>query len=597
MSSFKFLMLNVKFKMTYKFSISSKFKMEFTELLGSILFLNSKFNPDSYRGQNLKFVFPFLLLAIALPSIAQDDDNLKGSLEIIKTAKIDLGQANRNFEKINNVQTVQPHKPLEYNPQEVELSLPKLDTKIKVVTTKVADLDKLYGDYVKVGFGNYTSPYLEAFLNNKRSEKYTYGAHLKHFSSKNGPVRNSGLSENQVDVYGKYIGKKTILRGNAGYQRNRYNFYGYDHQSEPGASGDSLKQLFHNVAISVGLENKNKQDKFNYNTDVNYYNFSTFTKAKESEVLWNLKSDYWLDTDKTILVDAGLSVSKRSDSSSISRTLFTIKPALLYKINDKFSIIGGFNIAYANDTVKDYTKFHLYPRINAEYKVVENKVIAFAGIDGDMQKNTLRTLSRENPYLGSDVALFHTNKTMDLYAGIKGGLKGGVSYKLKIANTSYKYLYFFNNGFTDTSKFTVLYDKNTVNVFSLGGELGYEMSSSFRAALAATYFNYSMNSAIPTPWHRPDFTGSVLATYNLNRKVYFNADFYYIGGLKGKNYLSGQEVNLKGIADLNLKIDYLFSRSFSAFVEVNNILSQKYQRYLYYPTKGVNVLAGLTYSF
>ncbi len=540
-----------------------------------------------------------LLMLGASASFAQDEGRLAGSMEIVKNAKIELPAANRHFEKINNVQPVPPSStaPLEYTAQEIELLLPRLDTKVKIVTIKNEDLNKLYGDYIKIGFGNYTSPYLEAFFNNKRNEKATYGLHLKHFSSKNGPVKNSGMSENQVDLYGKYIGKTTILRGSIGYLRNRHNFYGYDQFREPSAGGDSLKQVFNTFVVSAGLENKNKQAKFNYNTDLNYYNFSSYTGAKEGEILWNLKSDYWLASDKSILVEAGVSSARRTDSSSISRTLVSVKPALLYKVNDKFRVTGGINLAYSNDTITDYPKFHLYPRLNAEYNLAENKVIAFAGLDGDMQKNTLRTLSRENPFLEPDVPLFHTNKTLDLYGGIKGGLKGGVTYQIKVSTANYKYLYFFNNALTDTSRFTVLYNKNTVNILNLGGELGYEVSRSFRLGLAAGYFKYTMSDTITSAWHRPDFTGSVLATYNLNQKVYFNADFYYLGGLKGKNYLSGQEINLKGIADLNFKIDYLFSRSFSAFIEVNNILSQKYQRYLYYSNKGINVLAGLTYSF
>ena len=539
-----------------------------------------------------------LILILTVTSVAnvvaQDDNNLNGTVTIEKNAKIELGTANRNFEKINNIQPSQPHKPLDYTAQEVELVLPKLDTKVKVAPLKDGTLSKLYGDYVKVGFGNYVTPYLEAFTNNKRNEKYTYGAHVKHFSSQNGPVKNSGLSENMAEVYGRYIGKSTILRGSAGYQRNRYNFYGYNHALDAG--GDTLKQVFNTFVISAGIENKNKQDKFNYNTDLNYYNFSTFTKAQESELLWNYKTDYWLDIDKQILVDGGLSISKRTDSSTINRTLFTIKPALQYKVSDKLTLIGGFNVAYANDTVKNYPKLHLYPRINAEYKLFDTRLIVFGGLDGEMQKNTLRTLSKENPYLNSNVALSHTNKTSDFYAGIKGGLKGGITYKLKISDANYKYLYFFNNAFSDTSKFDVLYDKGNVNVFNLNGEIGYELSNKFRLAVAGAYYKYTM-SQLQQAWQRPTSTVSILATYNLNQKVYFNADFYYIGGLRGKNFVTGQEVKLNGINDLNLKIDYLFSKQFSAFIEANNIFGKKYQRYLYYSNKGINVLAGLTYSF
>ncbi len=529
--------------------------------------------------------------------IAQEDGNLKGALVIDKNAKLELSIANRNFEKITNVQPVEEPKAVTYtNFQEVELILPKLDTKIKVVTMKTSDLTKLYGNYVKVGFGNYTTPYLEAFLNSKRNEKYSYGIHLKHFSSKNGPVLHSGLSENMVEAYATYIGDKVVVKGNAGFRRNCYNYYGYDHIESPVASEDSLRQFFNTINVTVGFENKNKNSTLNYNTNFSFYNLETLRNGWENEFLWNLATDYKLNANMKILLDGGVSYTSRTDSSSINRTLILAKPALFWQVSEKLKLVAGLNVAYANDTITDYANFHLYPRANVEYKLVDNKVVAFGGLEGDMQKNTLRSFSTENPFLGSNVSLFHTNKLLDFYGGIMGGLKGGINYKLKLSSASYKYLSFFNNSSTDTSTFTVLYNTDPLDVVTVSGEVGYEISGDFRLAFATSYFNYDVRN-VEKPWHRPDYTGSILATYNLNKKLYFNADFYYIGGLRGKNYVTGQEIYLKEIADLNVKVDYLFSKSFSTFVEVNNILSQKYQRYLYYNNKGINVLAGLTFSF
>ena len=128
---------------------------------------------SKYKFLKMKLRFILLLSFILITSIsfAQDDDNLKGELVIKKEAKIELGPVNRNFEKINNIQPSQPHKPLEYKAQEVELLLPKLDTKVKVRPLGEETISKLYGDYLKLGFGNYTTPYIEAFFNNKRDEK------------------------------------------------------------------------------------------------------------------------------------------------------------------------------------------------------------------------------------------------------------------------------------------------------------------------------------------------------------------------------------------------------------------------------------------
>ena len=54
---------------------------------------------------------------------------------------------------------------------------------------------------------------------------------------------------------------------------------------------------------------------------------------------------------------------------------------------------------------------------------------------------------------------------------------------------------------------------------------------------------------------------------------------------------------LKPIIDLNLKFTYLLSDHWDVFVSANNILNKSYQRYLYYPTQGVNFLGGMSYSF
>ena len=159
---------------------------------------------------------------------------------------------------------------------------------------------------------------------------------------------------------------------------------------------------------------------------------------------------------------------------------------------------------------------------------------------------------------------------------------------------SYGNQYFFTNSETDSSQFTVLYDK--AGVFSLDGGLFYDLNSAWRISANMLYNSWKTDVQAEA-WHRPTFQSSIGIQYNLQRKIYFNAEMYYISGIQGINLESKQVVKLNDIADLSLKTEYRFSNTFSAFLELNNILSQKYQRYLYYQVKGINVLAGLTYSF
>jgi hypothetical protein len=535
----------------------------------------------------LKLFGVLIAFSGALTSFGQDE----GKWKVEKSnKKIILPEATRNYDKVT-VETPQtPTEQQNYEIHDVDINLPKLTTKINVAKMGEDKLKKLYGNYIKAGFGNYTTPYLEAFFNNKRSEKLGYGLHLKHFSSTNGPVKNSGLSQNQGDAYLRYFGKSFVFTSGLNYNANRYNYYGYNH--ELNANKDTLKHSFHTFALNAGIKSINPEATLTYNLNVNYYNFGDNLKASENEFLITDTSRYKIDSDRAISADGILSISSRKDSGTVNRALFQIRPAYVLT-QDKYKVIAGFNLAYTNDTAFK-SSVHLYPRVHAEYAVVPGMFGVFGGIDGGMQKNTLRSFTYQNPYLRNNVPLSQTNKAFEIYGGAQGNVSG-LNYRAKLSYGNYKNLYLFNNSFTDTSRFTVLYDKSA-NVLNLEGDLGYELTETFRVGLNLNYFNYG-TTTFAKAYHRPNFITRLSATYNLYKKIYFNADIYYISGLYGRNFISKKDVALPTIVDLNLKLDYRVSNVFSAFIEANNLLNQKYQRYLYYPVKGINVIAGIAYSF
>ena len=68
---------------------------------------------------------------------------------------------------------------------------------------------------------------------------------------------------------------------------------------------------------------------------------------------------------------------------------------------------------------------------------------------------------------------------------------------------------------------------------------------------------------------------------------------YIYSCLTRNEFFSFEPKKLKDIADLNAEITYLFSPQFSAFVKLNNIFGQNYQRYYNYPQMGLNFVAGI----
>ena len=113
--------------------------------------------------------------------------------------------------------------------------------------------------------------------------------------------------------------------------------------------------------------------------------------------------------------------------------------------------------------------------------------------------------------------------------------------------------------------------------------------------IKADFYNYSLTT-LPAAFHRPNFTANFFTKYNIGKNLLFNIDFYYISGIKARNS-SLEQQSISPIADLNLKGEYILKDNFSVFASLNNILSNKYQRYLNYSNRGFQAMLGFTYAF
>jgi outer membrane receptor protein involved in Fe transport len=136
-----------------------------------------------------------------------------------------------------------------------------------------------------------------------------------------------------------------------------------------------------------------------------------------------------------------------------------------------------------------------------------------------------------------------------------------------------------------------------VKVTTFSGQVGYQIQDIWQSNFKFDVNVYSGLGNLEGAWHRPAFNAIWTNTFTVKDKLLLASDFYMMTGLKGKNYVTDREVKLKSIIDLNFKATYLLSDHLNLFISVNNILNKSYQRYLYYPTQGVNFLGGLSYSF
>jgi hypothetical protein len=151
----------------------------------------------------------------------------------------------------------------------------------------------------------------------------------------------------------------------------------------------------------------------------------------------------------------------------------------------------------------------------------------------------------------------------------------------------------------DSSKFELIYTggQKKVQVLNVSGQFNYQINERFLSVFKFDYNSYSNLGELEKPFGRPMLNISFTNSITFKDKIIISPDVYYMNGLYGWNAIERKSIKLDDILDLNLKVNYLVTKKFNAYVSTNNLLGKNYQRYLNYQTLGLNYTVGLAYSF
>lgn len=544
------------------------------------------------------FLSMLILFFVAAMANAQEPFEKQSELEdveieIVKDREIVLPKASRNFDKVPPTTFPEPAGELEYFYSTINFPLPLLDIRMRPLRVRDASLEKTYGNYVRGGLGNFATTYLEGYFNSKRNEDYSYGAHLNWFNQNRGPVgdKDSGSGEVQFSLFGKYFTPRLTFSAEGGVDRQQVRFYG-----NPEPVEEVEKQIYQSIYLQGGMENTSPDDQVQFESRLRLNLLTDEFDGRESELEASLQasSDLTDEISLNVASDLALIGRKGQEFDNNSRTLFRVRPQVGFEY-EGFRILAGVNAVYENDTLSGFNKFHLYPVAQASYTFSE-KVDLFAGVTGDIQKNTLRTMAAENPFIAPDEPIYHSNQTIGFFGGMKGKLTPEMGFEAGFNFSNYKNLYFFLNDTTRQEQFNILYDPGNTGVINLYGAFGYTRSDEWSVHVRGDYWGYG-TSDIGEAWHRPNYQLTATAFYNLFDKVRLNAEAYAIGGIRGYDFTTNEVVDLKAAFDLNFLAEYTFSSQVSAFVQFNNIFSKEYELYYRYPVRGLQFMIGASYSF
>src|SRR5690606_20513529 len=127
----------------------------------------------------LQQILVIAMAVIVVPAIAQDVPPGQGrdgeiedlQIEIIKERQITLPPANRNFQKIPPRPAEQVPASVIYDFREFNFQAPEVSPRIRPLRLRQESNSQTYGGYLSLGYGNYGSPYAEAFLNSGKDQR------------------------------------------------------------------------------------------------------------------------------------------------------------------------------------------------------------------------------------------------------------------------------------------------------------------------------------------------------------------------------------------------------------------------------------------
>ena len=492
----------------------------------------------------------------------------------------------------------------------------------------VGKKERLFDNYLALGFGNYTTPFIEFFLHQNRKFETDYGIYLKYTSSENG-VKNTFLNNefSTLNLGGFYLKEErgfTWKIGGNMYQK-QYNWYGLPNISFDNNTINSIaaKQTygFYEVESEVVFEDSYFDnikgalslfdDKFG-STEVGL-SIKPSLKIPLGFISKNL-SELELQTNINYL--QGEFEQNYLNNSNIKYSFFNLGIHPVYRVNwNKLSIKLGSKIYLSSDIENSLTDILAYPDLEITYPVITNLINFYAGAGGDLHMNSFKKFSEQNPFVSPTLFLTQTNEQYNLFGGINGTISSNISFNVK---ASYKSdedhaLFVRNNsksngifnastsllGYEYGNSFNVFYDD--ISTLSIFGEI--EVDASKRFSIGA---NIQTNSYATTfqqeAWNLPKIEGAIYGKYK-NNNWYANANIFFVGSRMDVQYngtfpstIASIE-SLDAFTDINLNGGYHFSDFFSAFVKLNNILGTDYDRYANYNVLGFQALAGITYKF
>lgn len=571
------------------------------------------------RALLLILIVGFINVLLAQSDVIETDG--KGNRDLERTHRIPTSP-----KIIDSMRTTKvPSRALLEPQQQVKVTT---DT-IQAATIETEQLlEQYYPFYLKLGMGSTIMPLGEFYVNSTRSRSNYYGLHVKHLSfwgdikTRDGQLM-APASFDKTSIQGNFetFQKSVTIKTKLNYTTHGFQYYGL---TLPSADKDSIGQRFQLVNAHVEV-NTNRRDSgaFNLKTCVDFRYTGTAEPAIDSLKNWKSQENgfnineygYYLSGNNLFYGVLGVqyngfsygiqdSVLNLSDSGLVRKnTIIGLNPGVKSAlINNKLIVDAGFQVSI---DVAEKTKAYFFPAVNLHYSLFQNRLVPYVSLGGKVKQASLTQFYQENNFVMPNLLLQNQVNPYDITLGIKGLAGKKFSYGIQTNFSKQNNRAFF---ITDTllstgNKFRIVYD--SLNYTCIEGRLGYQNSTKLSIDIIARYHSYELFNEAKA-WNLPQAEFLFNVNYNLYDKFLVKAGLDISLGRYAKVYAAGTGIevmnnqyiyNLGNVIDGNLELEYRYNKRISAFIAINNIISQRYLKFYNYPVMPISIFGGLTFKF
>lgn len=483
---------------------------------------------------------------------------------------------------IDTTVALKPYQ-VDADPMPLEYEAPKL----RPLALRREKLPELYQGYLKGGYGNLRSPYVEGGYT-FRTKSNDFDAHLGflHHSASNTRIENQRFASTQSVLNARYtLPAGLTIAAEGGFNQMAVGYYGYDHDSLD-FTPEQSRQAFNKVHLGMEVSNAKGNDYgLDFKASARFYSLWDKFDSRENGLDLLASATKWFADSHPLRLEAGYDLSAFRDTTGTRLSNLFIKPSFTFH-GEAFRIKAGMNLVAGSGGTR------ILPDLEALVSLAGNAFGVYAGWKGAHLQQNMDLLSGYNPFIETRLAP-RTTFWNDIHAGVKGA-SGGWNYQGQVGFKRVSDLALFLPDSLDSRKFEVLYD--TAKVLYLSANAEVELWKGF--FLQGNLLNniYDLDGT-EKAWHLPGLEANLGARYRmLEDKLVLQADAWAASGVHTLDN-EGNAKRLGNLFDLSLGARYQIQEHFGVWMQANNVTHNRRERWERYPSFGFNILGGILVRF